>query len=90
MGFPQVDRLVHAQSSQLTPHTSFAIFLCLQCAGTHRGFGVHVRCVGPNPSYYLIVWTFITHTSFVRSVSMDTWQEDQVKRMTVGHTQHIL
>ncbi|KAF9651074.1 ArfGap-domain-containing protein [Thelephora ganbajun] len=43
---------------------SFAIFLCLQCAGTHRGFGVHV--------------------SFVRSVSMDTWQEDQVKRMTLG------
>ncbi|KAF9481855.1 Arf GTPase activating protein [Pholiota conissans] len=22
---------------------SFAIFICLQCAGTHRGFGVHIR-----------------------------------------------
>ena len=22
---------------------SFATFLCLQCAGTHRGFGVHIR-----------------------------------------------
>ncbi|KZT06393.1 ArfGap-domain-containing protein [Laetiporus sulphureus 93-53] len=43
---------------------SFAVFLCLQCAGAHRGFGVHV--------------------SFVRSVSMDTWQEDQVKRMQLG------
>ncbi|GJE84345.1 ArfGap-domain-containing protein [Phanerochaete sordida] len=43
---------------------SFAVFLCLQCAGVHRGFGVHV--------------------SFVRSVSMDTWQEEQIKRMQLG------
>ncbi|KAF8559174.1 ArfGap-domain-containing protein [Imleria badia] len=43
---------------------SFAVFLCLQCAGVHRGFGVHI--------------------SFVRSVSMDTWQSDQVKRMQLG------
>ncbi|KAJ8597379.1 ArfGap-domain-containing protein [Rhizopogon salebrosus TDB-379] len=43
---------------------SFAIFLCLQCAGLHRGFGVHI--------------------SFVRSVSMDTWQADQIKRMQLG------
>ncbi|KAF5358916.1 hypothetical protein D9758_004860 [Tetrapyrgos nigripes] len=43
---------------------SFAVFLCLQCAGTHRGFGVHI--------------------SFVRSISMDTWQDDQVKRMQLG------
>jgi len=43
---------------------SFAVFICLQCAGIHRGFGVHI--------------------SFVRSVSMDTWQEDQVRRMEIG------
>ncbi|KAF8897805.1 ArfGap-domain-containing protein [Infundibulicybe gibba] len=43
---------------------SFAVFLCLQCAGTHRGFGVHI--------------------SFVRSVSMDTWHEEQIKRMQLG------
>lgn len=43
---------------------SFAIFICLQCAGIHRGFGVHI--------------------SFVRSVSMDTWQYDQIKRMQLG------
>ncbi|KAG9218819.1 hypothetical protein CCMSSC00406_0001067 [Pleurotus cornucopiae] len=43
---------------------SFAVFLCLQCAGTHRGFGVHI--------------------SFVRSISMDTWQEDKIKRMQLG------
>ncbi|TFK55604.1 ArfGap-domain-containing protein [Heliocybe sulcata] len=43
---------------------SFAVFLCLQCAGTHRGFGVHI--------------------SFVRSVSMDTWQDEQIRRMKLG------
>ncbi|KAJ7591680.1 ArfGap-domain-containing protein [Mycena floridula] len=43
---------------------SFAVFICLQCAGTHRGFGVHI--------------------SFVRSISMDTWQQEQVKRMQLG------
>ncbi|KAJ8518873.1 hypothetical protein ONZ45_g4124 [Pleurotus djamor] len=43
---------------------SFAVFICLQCAGTHRGFGVHI--------------------SFVRSISMDTWQEEQIKRMQLG------
>ncbi|TDL29831.1 ArfGap-domain-containing protein [Rickenella mellea] len=43
---------------------SFAVFMCLQCAGMHRGFGVHI--------------------SFVRSVSMDTWQEDQIRRMKLG------
>ncbi|KXN92291.1 ADP-ribosylation factor GTPase-activating protein GCS1 [Leucoagaricus sp. SymC.cos] len=43
---------------------SFAVFLCLQCAGTHRGFGVHI--------------------SFVRSVTMDSWQDDQLKRMELG------
>ena len=26
----------------LTP-PSFAVFICLQCAGVHRGFGVHIR-----------------------------------------------
>ncbi|KAG5352417.1 hypothetical protein C0989_002381 [Termitomyces sp. Mn162] len=53
--------------SNLNPQwasVSFAIFLCLQCAGTHRGFGVHI--------------------SFVRSVSMDTWQDEQVRRMQLG------
>ena len=28
---------------------TFAIFLCLQCAGVHRGFGVHIR-YSPHPS----------------------------------------
>ncbi|KAF8238972.1 ArfGap-domain-containing protein [Tricholoma matsutake] len=53
--------------SNLNPQwasVSFAVFLCLQCAGTHRGYGVHV--------------------SFVRSISMDTWQDEQVRRMQLG------
>ena len=24
---------------------SFALFICLQCAGVHRGFGIQIRCV---------------------------------------------
>ncbi|KIY49466.1 ArfGap-domain-containing protein [Fistulina hepatica ATCC 64428] len=43
---------------------SFGIFICLQCAGIHRGFGVHI--------------------SFVRSISMDTWQDEQFRRMDLG------
>ncbi|KAJ7284071.1 ArfGap-domain-containing protein [Mycena rebaudengoi] len=42
----------------------FAVFLCLSCAGIHRGFGVHI--------------------TFVRSISMDTWQAEQIKRMQLG------
>ncbi|KAJ4498871.1 hypothetical protein C8R41DRAFT_893828 [Lentinula lateritia] len=38
---------------------SFGTFICPQCAGLHRGFGVHTRC-------------------------MDTWQDEQVKRMQLG------
>ncbi|THG96221.1 hypothetical protein EW026_g5574 [Hermanssonia centrifuga] len=49
---------------RLLCYPSFAVFLCLQCAGVHRGFGVHI--------------------SFVRSVSMDTWHEEQIKRMQLG------
>ena len=36
--------------SHPTSYVSFAIFLCLQCAGTHRGFGVHVRYADPDSS----------------------------------------
>ncbi|KAH7100586.1 ArfGap-domain-containing protein [Auriculariales sp. MPI-PUGE-AT-0066] len=43
---------------------TFAVFFCLQCAGTHRGFGVHI--------------------SFVRSVTMDSWQAEQARRMKLG------
>ncbi|TNJ28969.1 GTPase activating protein for ARF [Giardia muris] len=40
------------------------IFLCLNCAGRHRGYG--------------------THVSFVRSIELDTWTEEQVLLMEHG------
>lgn len=72
--------------SRLLP-SSFAVFLCLQCAGTHRGFGVHIRLEGyPAFSYIL---TLRISSSFVRSVSMDTWQDEQIRRMQVCLTKSL-
>lgn len=49
---------------------TFAVFFCLQCAGVHRSFGVHI--------------------SFVRSVTMDSWQPDQARRMKLGGNEEFV
>ena len=42
---------------------SNGVFLCIKCAGHHRGYGVHI--------------------SFMRSITMDSWNKNQISKMQV-------
>jgi hypothetical protein len=67
---------------------SLGTLICLECAGLHRGLGVQVRgrtdnigegcidCIEPRPS----------QVSFVRSLTMDDWDETQINAMLVRTT----
>ncbi len=46
-----------------------AIYLCLNCAGVHRGFGVNI--------------------SYIRSITMDSWNENQINLMKNGGNQRL-
>ena len=48
---------------------SNGIYLCLDCSGEHRGYGIGV--------------------SFIRSVTMDQWTQEQVNIMKVGGNQRL-
>jgi hypothetical protein len=49
---------------------SHGIFICLQCAGIHRGLGVQI--------------------SFVRSLTLDTWNKSQLSLMSEGGNRKFL
>jgi len=46
-----------------------SIYLCLNCAGDHRGFGVNI--------------------SYVRSITMDSWSDNQLKIMRIGGNKRL-
>ena len=46
-----------------------SIYLCLNCAGVHRGFGVSI--------------------SYIRSITMDSWNENQLKMMRLGGNKRL-
>jgi ADP-ribosylation factor GTPase-activating protein 1 len=54
--------LLTVPPTQASP--KFSTFICLTCAGTHRGLGVHI--------------------SFVRSISMDAFKQNEISRMQNG------
>ena len=62
---------------------SFAVFLCLQCAGVHRGFGVHVRCVTLNPDIWYIPTTYLL-CSQLREISLNGYLARRTSQADAG------
>ncbi len=64
----------------------FGLFLCLQCAGVHRGFGVHISLVRYFPDFqiYSISQLRVLMFSIYRSVNLDSWSHAQLLYVLIG------
>jgi hypothetical protein len=58
-----------AKKPALWASINLGIYLCLNCAGVHRGLGVHI--------------------SYVRSITIDSWNDNQIRSMKLGGNKRL-